>query len=883
MSSCAAVSFVCEQCGERAEQPTACPRDGSPLRATDDPLLGSVVGRYRLAKLLGKGGMGRVYAAVQPEVGSRVAIKILSDEASERHELVERFFNEARAVNLIRHEGIVNVIDLTRAASGRPVIIMELVDGRTLREIIRGGPTSLGGIVQVMIDVLSALGAAHAIGIVHRDLKPDNVMVTAGGRAKVLDFGVAKLVGIDGPRTRTGAILGTPHYMSPEQITGDAIDPRSDVYAAGVVLFEAVTRKLPFTGVTTYELLHAHLEEPPPSPRELRPELPRELERVILCALAKSRAERFVSASAMANALHIASSALSASDWVALTPGAHLLPRSSTPAIPSSWPLPTVPTVDAGPRATQPSARSGMATLPTGMPGVIAPMAMPTPPTQRNAMATLPTAMPTPMATPGEMMPAPLGTPHDAMRPSGSIPGGSTVEPVATRPARSRWLVAAAVLGAVSLAAIAIALWSRPPSGRVAETAPRISITPPPTPAPITTPDPTPGHPPDPTPPRTPDPTPTRTPDPTPPAPRPTPRPGSPPSLPNPVDRFSVAVDFDPKRFDPVAYAPAAQKLAARVVDAPYLTAMDFIPAFTDGHVDLTAGSASDPRAPQMYLFVTPKPKSDQPICHVIVKVSATDIQVIATHLAICPTAPPHATLRCSLAQALTPVASWTKGARVMWVGSARGGLWSFDGRIPGSHGGAPVNRTDDCGAAPTPGTADRKLVPLGTSTASFDAIAFLPRAQALARELTPDAQLTEIDLGPVAADGSLGFSSEPGAQRYDGTYWFYSPVEAAKPARDVRRKDDNRLLHLKSCMVMVQLSRDGKNVTVKRDDVTECVDRRERDPRCHLAQVWAKGKAAGIDATQPAHVRWYHDQWEFSGEIGDDHKTLNFPDDCAH
>ena len=264
-----------------------CPADGTPLVETDDPLLGIEVGRYRLARLLGDGGMGRVYLAVQPVIGSRVAIKMLSDQCARKPELLERFFAEARAVNLIRHENIVSVLDFTPLPDGRPFIVMEFVEGQTLASIVHARHVPLGGVVQVMIEVLSALAAAHAIGIVHRDLKPDNIIVTAEGHAKVLDFGIAKLAPSVqqqlSPRTRTGALLGTPPYMAPEQISGAGrVDARTDVYAAGVVLFEVVTGGAPFNAATLFELMRAHLEEPPPSPRALRRDLPAELEQVIL-------------------------------------------------------------------------------------------------------------------------------------------------------------------------------------------------------------------------------------------------------------------------------------------------------------------------------------------------------------------------------------------------------------------------------------------------------------------------------------------------------------------------------------------------------------------------------------------------------------------------
>jgi len=328
------VKYVCGACGQSSDREGYCSTDGQQLVAAQDPLLGTEVGRYRIARQIGAGGMGQVYLGIQPMIGSRVAIKILSPECSRVPELLERFFAEARAVNMIKHESIVSVIDMALLADGRPYIIMEFIEGQTLGEIVRTSAAPIGGVVQVTTEMLSALGAAHALGIVHRDLKPDNVLVTGEGHAKVLDFGIAKLApglgNMMSPRTATGALLGTPAYMAPEQISGaQNVDARTDIYAAGVVLFEAVTGRTPFVGETLYDLMKAHLELQPPSPRSLRPDLPLSIERVILTALEKDPARRFQSAAEMTHALHDAARELPPDQWRALSRAALTAGRPS--------------------------------------------------------------------------------------------------------------------------------------------------------------------------------------------------------------------------------------------------------------------------------------------------------------------------------------------------------------------------------------------------------------------------------------------------------------------------------------------------------------------------------------------------------------------------
>ncbi|MBL9017252.1 MAG: protein kinase [Myxococcales bacterium] len=357
--------FVCPECGAAQGGPGHCGADGAQLQHVgEDLLLGQPIGAYRVARLLGIGGMGRVYKGVHPTIGSRVAIKVLSRECSDRKDLVERFFAEAKAVNLIRHESIVNVLDLAMLPDGRPYIIMEYLDGAPLSALIEhavqtGTPMPLGGLARLAAEVLDALGAAHAKGIVHRDLKPDNIFVTPAGRPKVLDFGIAKLTDTPvGSGTATGSLLGTPHYMAPEQAAGRPVDHRADLYAMGVILFECATGQKPFTADSLFDLLRKHVEAPPPHPRMLRHDIPAELEQLILVALAKAPEQRFGSAQAMSMALQHATAGLPAEAWAPVMthgrPGGN--PTPSWPSQAASW-------AGSGSRSPAPPAPSGQRPL----------------------------------------------------------------------------------------------------------------------------------------------------------------------------------------------------------------------------------------------------------------------------------------------------------------------------------------------------------------------------------------------------------------------------------------------------------------------------------------------------------------------------------------
>src|SRR4051812_568065 len=248
--------------------------------------------------------MGNVFLAHHPVIGKRVALKVIHPELASNEEMIARFFNEARAVTQIGHENIVDVQDFGQTPDGDSFIVMELLEGQSLGDKIKQEvPLSIPRAVHIAIQLADGLAAAHARGIIHRDIKPDNIfLIPRGGDpdfVKILDFGLAKLSGPSqamSHQTKTGSLLGTPHYMAPEQAENvKKVDHRADVYSLGCILFQMLTGRVPFPGEGFGEVLVRHVREPPPLPSRLNPAVPPALEKIVLHALAKKPEFRFAS------------------------------------------------------------------------------------------------------------------------------------------------------------------------------------------------------------------------------------------------------------------------------------------------------------------------------------------------------------------------------------------------------------------------------------------------------------------------------------------------------------------------------------------------------------------------------------------------------------
>jgi serine/threonine-protein kinase len=310
VESVVATRLVCPACNTRYEGGTFCAKDGTALvKDTNAPVqknrVGSVIAdRYRIVRLLGEGGMGQVYEAAHVNINKRFAIKLLRPEIVANPEAVARFRQEAWSASSIGHVNIVGIDDFANLPDGSVYLAMEFLQGRSLSERMKAEPPlEAGEALDIFVQVCSGLAAAHEKGIVHRDMKPENIfLVEKPGRlpaVKILDFGIAKVSGSDGATslTRTGAIFGTPFYMSPEQALGKSIDFRSDLYSVGVIMYEVFTGRVPFEAESFMGILTKHVTSQPLPPTEIAPErqIAPEIEAAILRCMAKEPADRFAS------------------------------------------------------------------------------------------------------------------------------------------------------------------------------------------------------------------------------------------------------------------------------------------------------------------------------------------------------------------------------------------------------------------------------------------------------------------------------------------------------------------------------------------------------------------------------------------------------------
>ena len=255
-------------------------------------MIGTQIGSYRILEKLGEGGMGTVYKAVDTALDRNVAIKVLSSDLAGNQELVERFRSEARAQANLNHTNLATLYAFV-IQDGRACMVMELVDGETFEQIIlrRGAIPPLEAL-PLFKQALLGIGYAHRAGIVHRDIKPSNLMVNRLGIVKVMDFGIAKVMGARG-MTKTGTQMGTGWYMSPEQVLNRPVDFRSDIYSLGVTLYQMITAHVPFDGPSDYQIMTDQVNTPPPLPTSFTPGIPKGVENAILKALAKSPDQRF--------------------------------------------------------------------------------------------------------------------------------------------------------------------------------------------------------------------------------------------------------------------------------------------------------------------------------------------------------------------------------------------------------------------------------------------------------------------------------------------------------------------------------------------------------------------------------------------------------------
>jgi len=383
---------VCTTCGaEWSDDTRFCPSDGSPLRPTGgaENLIGSVMaGRYHIVSKLGEGGMGAVYLGEHVKMGRKSAIKVLTRGLAQDHEAIARFNREAANAARINHPNVCAIYDFGESDEGLIYLAMEFIEGETLTALLdREGPLGPYRAATITRQTADALQSAHDLGIVHRDLKPDNIMISRGrdgsDLVKVVDFGIAKATGGEQGQkvTRTGLVVGTPEYMSPEQLSGDHLDGRSDIYSLALVLFRMLTGKLPFQAGSAQEVMIKRLTDTPLALNDALPggNFPQRLQAVINHALQRMPGDRCASAEAFARDVLLAVTGAEAAQLVDTQQATQILSTA-----------PTTPDVTEQLKPTRVSAASKQtipveqAAKPASTPDTPMPMATPTRRTRRK-------------------------------------------------------------------------------------------------------------------------------------------------------------------------------------------------------------------------------------------------------------------------------------------------------------------------------------------------------------------------------------------------------------------------------------------------------------------------------------------------------------------
>ncbi|MGD9347410.1 MAG: serine/threonine-protein kinase, partial [Candidatus Aminicenantes bacterium] len=309
----------CPECNtENPEDSKYCKECAAPLSPSDDASIaltktletpirilkrGTLFGeRYEIIEELGRGGMGTVFRVEDTKVGQEIALKLIKPEVASDMRTIERFRNELKITRMISHRNVCRMFDLSES-KGTHFITMEYVSGEDLKSLIRRvGRLDAGTAIRITKQVCEGLLEAHRLGVVHRDLKPSNIMIDKEGNARIMDFGIARSIKAEG-LTGEGIIIGTPEYMSPEQVEAKEVDNRSDIYSLGTVLYEMVTGQLLFEGVTPLSIAMKHKSESPKNPQELNPQISEELSQLILKCLEKEKELRFQTSNELVDAL----------------------------------------------------------------------------------------------------------------------------------------------------------------------------------------------------------------------------------------------------------------------------------------------------------------------------------------------------------------------------------------------------------------------------------------------------------------------------------------------------------------------------------------------------------------------------------------------------